>query len=186
MIEIGQLVVQFERDLEQREYPYLGQVCLLGHSLDLLEGYRCKQPVEFSLNFASPVASIGMDNILDGSEGCIERYEKFMSQNATPVWCLPEDGWETATCFEAALVANRAISAGVVDVIGELSSEVDNFVAVMDEAVKSNIRFNVDMTECQNPPQKLVKWVERDFEDTANWIREAVEESGMKINDKEL
>ena len=32
MTEIGQLVIHFERDMPTRGYPYLGQVCLLGHS----------------------------------------------------------------------------------------------------------------------------------------------------------
>ena len=179
MTEIAQLVIQFERDMPTRGYPYLGQVCLLGHVIQLLRGFPCKQPVEFSPLYATPEAMQAVDRAiaeLGGSKELIDRLEHIPIPE---VWCMPDEGWKTARCLQASLLAGGAARAEVLDIVGELSREVDNFVMVMEVAVEQNIRFHVYMQECPTPPAKLVTWVERDFADTAEQIRDILDDAGI-------
>jgi hypothetical protein len=179
MTEIGELVVRFERDMNARSYPYLGQVCLLGHVIALLRDYPCKQPVEFSPLYATPEAMQAIDRAiaeLGGSEDLIDRLENLPIPE---VWCMPDEGWKTARCLQAALLGGGAAQAEVQDIVGELSREVDDFVMAMEAAVEQNIRFHVNMQECPTPPAALVTWVERDFTETAEQVRDILGENGI-------
>jgi hypothetical protein len=182
MLEIGELVVCFERDWAPRRYPYLGQCCLLGVDHTLLEGFDCKKPVEFSPHYGSPAAQVRMGEVLTGKDGVADRFEDLLNWTPPPFWVLPAEGWRTARCLQAALQGG-AVNAGVVDIIGPLSAEVDDWVELMEAAVDADIRFQVDLQECSNPPEDLVTWAERDAEDTVQMIIGIMEDAGIRITD---
>jgi len=178
-----QLTVRFERDWEPRIYPYLGQCCLVGVIDQLLSSYNCKRPVEFSPHYGSPAAQVRMGEVLTGEDGVADRFEDLLNWTPPPFWVLPAEGWRTAQCLMAALAGGGGASAGILDIIAPISAEVDDWLAVMNEAVEADIRFQVDLQECSNPPEDLVTWFERDTEDTAQMIRGIVEDAGIKITD---
>jgi len=185
MTEIGQLSVIFERDWKPRHYPYLGQTCLLGGDRALLEGFDCKKPVEFSPHYGSPAAQLNMGNVFQGDNDAVERFVQLVATPPAPFWVLPAEGWRTARCLQAAIQGQGAINAGVVDIIGPLSAEIDNWLAIMEAAVDADIRFHVEMAPCPNPPEDLVLFLQRDFDEVANLIREALEEAGIEIKTEE-
>lgn len=185
MMEIGQLVVRFERDGEPRLYPYLGQACLMGVAHSLLQGYDCKRPVEFSPRYGNAAAQIKLGEVLHVDRNAVDPFEELAAWTPTPFWVLPSEGWRTARCLQAALASGGAIIAGVLDIIGPLSTEIDDWVERMDAAVNADIRFQVDVEACPEPPADLVLFVDRDFAETAALIRQALEEAGIEITEKE-
>jgi hypothetical protein len=185
MSEIGQLVVRFERDWEPRTYPYLGQSCLMGIADHLIEGRTCKRVVEFTEQFGSPEGQLKMDEILQGDGEAADRLSALAEWTPPPYWTMPEEGWRTARCLQAALESGGALSADALDIAGPLSCEVDDWLQLMDAAVSANIRFQVTMEPCPHPPADLVRFVQRDFDETAALIREALEKAGIEITDED-
>ena len=183
-MEISQLVLQFERDWEARRYPYLGQACMMGVAYHLLDGCCVKRPVEFSPHYGSPAAQIQMEGVLQGDGRAVERFKELAEWSPPPFWCPAQDGWRTARCLQAALESGGAESAGVVDIIGPLSAEIDDWLALMAAACEAEIRFQVDIEPCDDPPADLVRWVEREFAETSALICEALEEAGIEITDE--
>lgn len=175
-MEIGQLVVKFKRDLEPHYYPYLGQVCLQGNIFKLLEGYPCKKPHEFSPLMTNPDAQIMMEHVIDGSGHAVERLDEIDSTQFKPKWFTADHGWKTARAVQASLEQGNAIRAEVQDIITGLSREVNEWVQVMEEATTDDIRFYINMEECDNPPEDLVFFVERDFAEIAEILRDVIEE----------
>jgi hypothetical protein len=183
MMEIGQLVVRFERDWEPRHYPYLGQISLMGAADQLVAGYDCKRVVEFSPMFGSPAAQLALCEVLNGDGDAPERLEALGSSTPAPFWCLASAGWRTFRSAQAALESGGGKAAGLLDIIGPLSQEVDELVDLMNAAVDADIRFQVDMDTCDDPPEQLVRFVQRDFEEIASIIRQSLEEAGIEITE---
>jgi hypothetical protein len=123
-----------------------------------------------------------MGEVLGGNENAAERFENLQKWTPPPFWVLPTEGWRTARCLQAALTAG-ATRVGILDIMAGLRTDVDDWLSTMGAAVEAAIRFHVTMVESSNPPADLVKWVERDWADTVNFIREAVEEAGIEITD---
>jgi len=184
MPEIAQMVVRFERDRPPCRYPYLGQACLMGVVDQYLKGSPCKRPVEFCALHASPEAQIQLDRILDGTGRAVERLSAFAAWTPPPAWFMPEDGWKTARCLQAALASRGAGDVGIVEILGGLIAEADDMGEVMEAAFREDIRFQIDVEECAHPPVDLVAWVERDFAETATIIRQVLETNGIEITEQ--
>ncbi len=183
-MEIVQLVVRLEWDWEARRYPYLGQACLMGVAHHLLDGCCAKRPVEFSPHYGSPAAQIQMDGVLQGDGKAVERFKELSEWSPPPFWCPAQEGWRTARCLQSALGSGGAESAGVEDIIGPLNAEIDDWLQLMAAACEAEIRFQIDIEPCDDPPADLIRWVESDFDEMSELICEALEEAGIEITDE--
>ena len=185
MEEIGQLIIHFERDIKDKQYPFLGHICLMGIIYPLLDGYNCKQIVDYSPAHANPMGTIMMENIINGDGNACEKFENFLNSEIKPVWFPASEMWKTAQSIHTSLVEN-AVKVGVADIIGALSEEVDDYINILEQAAADDIRVYLNMDECTNPPDSLVTWSERERNDSAMRMREAFEASGIDIDEAQI
>lgn len=178
-MQIHQLIVRFERDRPERSYPYIGQLCMLGTIHSLLRDYDCKRPVEFVPAFATAAGQIKMGQVLYGGADTAARLDSFLNWEPPPFWVLPQEGWRTARCLQAALKTDRAETVGVLDVIGPLTHEADDWLSLMEAAVKADIRFQLGIDTCAEPPAELITFTRMQFRKTAEWLQEGLEANGL-------
>jgi hypothetical protein len=180
-MDIHQLIVRFERDWPEKAYPYLGGLCLLGMVNSLLDGYDCKRPIEFLPAFATPEAQRKMGEVLHGGENTGERIDAFLAWTPPPFWVLPQEGWRTARCLQAALETDRVSTLGLTDVMGALVTESNDWMSLMERAIQADIRFQVGVEKSLAPPEALIQFNRRKHEEAAEMICEILDDCGFNL-----
>jgi hypothetical protein len=181
-ITLCSLVVAFEREMAPVRLPYLGQTSFMGHIEGLLTGYPVRSPRGFVSACVSPEVRAFFDWAVENGE-LAHATRDGLPFEVPQRWFDAEEGWKMAATIGHALATARVESGGLLAIAGELTREANELSAVLEEACRRNIRFNLELEECCDPPLKLREWVDADLAELAQDIIKVLKDNGIDVEE---